>query len=351
MTTGLSKAWSAVRNKSFDYGALSGKDGAPYRRKMHSNLYASSWEVRLIGEAALGWLLDSQAVKVLASVSQAVYLLSDRDELLWLALETIPMHHRCLRVSSPLPPMQVGDVFRVRDGLLMTRTGQILDFERAPVWRPPILPEVEHIPFEPLGSLVQSAYRQLTYQGEPSGWGALIPSILQMADGLVSPEPTGEGIVLPEKAWQAVKRILLACRAHDLSSVLQHAAALVGLGAGLTPSGDDFLGGLFFSIQLLRRAYPEITVLQTWNYSDFVFQCKSQTNLISYTFLKDNSEGHALEPLHRFANSLLAGSPIDQSLPYANELAATGHSTGWDLLTGFLVGMSMTFPNSPSGSS
>jgi hypothetical protein len=122
---------------------------------------------------------------------------------------------------------------------------------------------------------------------------------------------------------------------------MEHAASLVGLGSGLTPSGDDFLGGLFFAFELLRHIYPEIQELQIWNYSNFIFECKSRTNQISYCLLKDHADGHAMEPLHRFANALLEGRPVDQSLPYARELVSVGHSTGWDLLTGWLAGMTM----------
>ena len=101
------------------------------------------------------------------------------------------------------------------------------------------------------------------------------------------------------------------------------------------------LGGLFFAFELLRQNYPEIQELQFWNYSNFIFECKSRTNPISYCLLKDHADGHAMEPLQRFANALLEGRPVDQSLPYARELVTVGHSTGWDLLTGWLAGMTM----------
>ena len=318
-------------------------DGALYSRKKNSDLPDSLCKVRLVGEAAFDWLSDGQAGKVLASVTQAVYLLCEQDELLWLAPETSPMHRRCLRVSSPLPRMQVDTSFQVRDGLLVTETGEALDFGHSQVWRPPVPPDGKLLSPSQLAAFVQSAYERLAAQTEPSGWGALIPAILYTANGQSLPEVAGNGIILSAKVWPAVKEITLACRAHDFDPVMQQAAGLIGLGTGLTPSGDDFLGGLFFSISYLRCAYPEIQDLQTWNYLDFILHCKTQTNLISFTLLKDHSEGHALDPLHCFANALLAGQPIDQALPFAGELAAVGHSTGWDLLTGFLAGMSVTF--------
>jgi hypothetical protein len=309
-----------------------------------SNSETSSYEIRMIGEAAFDLLSTGRGGTVLASVTQTVYLLCTQEELLWLAPETSPMHRRCLRISSPLPHMQVGATFHVRDGLLVTETGQTLDFGRSTVWRPQILPGGMAVPISQLAARVQSVYRQLTTLEKPSGWGVLIPAILQTASGQAVPEVAGNGIILSRNVWPAVKVILLACLARNYGLVLLNATGLVGLGTGLTPSGDDFLGGLFFASTLLRSVYSEIPYLQTWNYANFILGCKTQTNLISFTLLKDHSQGHALEPFHRFANGLLMGQPNEQFLPFVGELAAVGHSTGWDVLAGFLVGMSVTFP-------
>jgi hypothetical protein len=319
-------------------------DGAPLIGTMLPDLLSSPGVVDTVGETAFDLLSTGRGGKVLATVSQAVYLLGEQDELLWLAPESSPMHRRCLRVASLLPHMQVGAGFQVRDGCLVAETGQALDFGRSSVWKSPLLPDGKLVPVSRIGSRVWSAYRQVMTHNKPSGWGVLIPAILQTAGGQAAPELTENGVLLPGNAWPAVHEILQGCLAHDFDPIMQHAARLVGLGAGLTPSGDDFLGGLFFALALVRRAYLEIPDLQAWNYSNFILGCKSQTNLISYALLKDHSEGHALEPLHGFANTLLAGQPVDQSLPFAGQLTAVGHSTGWDLLTGFLVGMSVTLP-------
>jgi hypothetical protein len=297
----------------------------------------------LIGEAALACLSGSRTGRVFASVTRAIYLLCEDDELLWLVSETSPMHRRCLQVPPPLPRMPVDSSFFLCDGRLMTATGVVLEFGRFPVWKPQVYTGRKTIPIRQLAELVQSAYQQFTTQNEPSGWGVLIPAILQVVKGQVRLETPGDGIILPGNIWPKVDGILTACLAHDFASIMQHAAGLIGLGQGLTPSGDDFLGGLFFSISFLRSVYPEIQNSQRWNYSDFILGCRTQTNRISYALLKDHSEGHGLEPLHCFANALLEGRAIDQALPFAGEMAKVGHSTGWEVLAGFLAGMSMTF--------
>jgi hypothetical protein len=125
--------------------------------------------------------------------------------------------------------------------------------------------------------------------------------------------------------------------------VIYYAKSLVGLGDGLTPSGDDFLGGFFFALQLLSHYYPDVLSIPICTYLDFILQSGHLTNPISYAILKDHTDGHSVEPLHQLANGLLRGEPINQLLPSAEQLISLGHSTGWDLLSGFLAGMSVTF--------
>ncbi len=317
--------------------------GAPSTRKMYSDVRVSSRKILSIGTAAGDWLASGRGGRVLASVTRAIYLLSDQDELLWIAPEPSLMHRRCIRVSSPLMPMQVGAGFDTRDGFLVTSTGEALEFAHSSVWRPQVLTKSEALDVSALGPLVRSVYQKLTAEDQPSGWGAMIPAVLQIAGGQQGNAVPGNGMLQPMTIWPLVKRVLLACLAHDALLVEKHAAGLVGLGAGLTPSGDDFLGGLLFSVSVLRSAFPDIKDLQAWHFDDFIRRAQSQTNVISFTLLKDHADGHALEPMHHFAIALLTGRPVDQCLAFARELVAVGHSTGWDLLTGFLAGMCVTF--------
>ena len=128
--------------------------------------------------------------------------------------------------------------------------------------------------------------------------------------------------------------------ANDPCGTLDNASSLIGFGEGLTPSGDDFLGGFFFSRWLLSNFYPQLSDEdRICTYSDFISHAKPLTNLISYIVLKDNSDGHTVEPLHLLANGLLRGEREDSLICYAKRLIFLGHSTGWDLLTGFIAGI------------
>jgi Protein of unknown function (DUF2877) len=318
--------------------------GSPKTGTIRTNLQIPPCRVNMIGEAASDMLSTGRGGRVLACVSQAAYLVLETGELLWQAVPTVPLHRRGLRVSLPLPSLAEGASFWIRDGVLLTDSGTALEFGSAPVWKTPRLPAGEAVALARLPGLLTSVYLSFLEWPKPAGMGNLIPAILQAAFQPSRYEPAGGETPLRENFWPLVRSIVVACLKQDFDLILENAAPLVGLGSGLTPSGDDFLGGLFFAIELLRQTYPKLQQLRTWNNANFILQCQSQTNLISFNFLKDLAAGYALEPLHSFANALFSGQPADRCLPFAGELVGVGHSTGWDLLAGFLAGMSVIFP-------
>jgi hypothetical protein len=185
------------------------------------------------------------------------------------------------------------------------------------------------------------ADRYLTQQ-KPSGLGDLIKWILQVRDHQDGDLEIRPMSALAKKAWPAIKGMIQASWVNDADLVIQHAKALLGFGEGLTPSGDDFLGGFFFSMKLTNQYYPNAVNLPDRTYSDFIHRSDASTNLISYTILKDHADGHSVESLHQLANGLLLGKQVDQLIFDTKKLISLGHSTGWDMLTGFVAGMSAT---------
>jgi hypothetical protein len=303
---------------------------------MVNEVQICSCVIDAVGETALDILAESRDGKVLAAVTQAVYLLTEQQELLWLATQDVPMHWRGMRVCGELPRPVIGSWFQARAGKLLFESGETLALESCSPWRTPQLQRKKIIPSEHIGRMVSNTYSHLLKGAVQEGMGALIRLILK--GGMESEKPF-LGDAGMEFCHKPVLGIVQACRQRNGSLLLKQASKLIGLGSGLTPSGDDFLGGLFFAFEILRQAYPEIRELQNWNYSQFILEQKSKTNVISACLLSDHAAGHGMEPLHRFINALLEGRRIDECLPIASEVVMVGHSTGWDLLTGLLAGM------------
>jgi Protein of unknown function (DUF2877) len=303
----------------------------------------SSLRIQLIGETALGMMIPGQRGKVLAVVTNAIYLLSEKEELFWLGSEASPMHPRCVRLSGAVPKLSAGSTYTISGHILETDSGMVLDFNQANVWLSPSISSTEVDAIETLPERLRSVYGTFCCLQTPTGLGSLIPGILGISDHHWSSNLHYKLTLPAKKAWPLVEAIARACLARDCSGIMTHANSLVGLGEGLTPSGDDFLGGLLFCRMLLRSAYPNITFWDDMNYSSLFETSRSRTNLISLTLLKDHADGFSNELLHKFANALLTGEPVNQLRSIASSIIKIGHSTGWDLLTGFLTGMLFAF--------
>lgn len=293
-----------------------------------------------IGEIARDLLIPGQNGKVLAIFSRSAYLVTRQEELVYIISAEAPLHPRCLQLSNVFPRLAVGSLFRVDDNRLHIEPSFTLDLHEALVWRANQVSTADVEEINDIPAKVKAIFTSLDYS-KAKGFGRLIPQILLLVEGgPTSLQPTMTDSIL-SLAWPAIQDIARACLTHHQAEILQKAGSLVGLGEGLTPSGDDFLGGMLYCTHHLKTVYPFLPVPP--NQVAFVEGVKQRTNLISYSLLKDHARGHALEPLVLFLVAILTARPVEDVYRSTSLLTSTGHSTGWDLLTGAFTGLLMTF--------
>jgi hypothetical protein len=255
-----------------------------------------------------------------------------------------------MQLPAPLPSLAVDSTFIIRDQSITLESGTSLDFRASRVWEELELPPGDVIDIGQLPDILFAVCKSFLAAQTPVGYGAFILPVLHIAKKQEFSIPLQPKDILTTAAWPVVERIAGECLSHDLRGIFQEAERLVGLGEGLTPAGDDFLGGLFFAHHLLACSYPFLLDLEFSDLREWIAACQPRTNLISYVLLKDNFGGHALDPLNRFGIALLTNQPLARIISAASELVKVGHSTGWSLLAGFLVGMLLAFverPDSP----
>jgi hypothetical protein len=120
----------------------------------------------------------------------------------------------------------------------------------------------------------------------------------------------------------------------DANAVVEASVALLGLGTGFTPSGDDLAGGALFGRRLVAPSdarWPEAA-------ERLVREAARRTNAVSAALFADLARGASFEPLHALAHALAAGDAA-AALGAARALVAIGHSSGWDMLAGFFAGL------------
>jgi hypothetical protein len=105
------------------------------------------------------------------------------------------------------------------------------------------------------------------------------------------------------------------------------AAGLIGLGPGLTPSGDDYVAGMLVALRECGRA---VQANSLWRW--LAPRLEQGTSAISAAHLGAAAAGEAHEALHVCLEKLLLGT--DDWEAALTNLDAVGHCSGWDGLAG-----------------
>ncbi len=296
---------------------------------------------RQIGETARRLLAPGARGQVLAGFSRAAYLVTEQADLVWLAAESAPRHPRGLRIAGPFPRLAAGQAFYVGGEGIDVAPDLQVDFGAALTWAAPSISRHAVLGIDRVPSRVRSIFSTGLDLSPARGLGRLIPKTLALAAGQLECEPEVDPVLA--LAWPGVCAIARASLSHDMPALLREANALLGLGEGLTPSGDDFLGGLLFGIHAIQRLYPGSIHWGSAELASFVEAARQRTHPISFTLLRDAANGQAVEPLHEFIRAVLSDRPPASAGQIASCLTQIGHSTGWDLLAGALTGLLWTF--------
>jgi len=149
-------------------------------------------------------------------------------------------------------------------------------------------------------------------------------------DALVNVEAGGLQAALAERIGVAVDLMESAWRLRCVEPVLKGVKQLVGLGIGLTPSGDDFLIGFIGAAYFFANAD---------DFRKSVFEgmrpLVHRTNLPSFFMLKAALKGRYPGPLSDFLHAIeTCSSPRLRSA--AKRLTGLGATSGQDMLAGVL---------------
>lgn len=189
----------------------------------------------------------------------------------------------------------------------------------------------------------------------PRGWSGVLPALdddavarfraaaAPLREALIACEsPRGFGVLLAGRipdsplgpAVSRVRALACAYAGDDSDAVFAKSLPLLGLGTGLTPSGDDLAGAAVFARRLVARRDPRWPALA----ERLTHEIAARSHVVSAALFADLARGQSFEPLHAMAEALAAGDAA-AALAAARTLAVIGHSSGWDMLAGFFIGV------------
>jgi Protein of unknown function (DUF2877) len=136
-----------------------------------------------------------------------------------------------------------------------------------------------------------------------------------------------------------VQALMEAAGCLDLPGSASAAARLIGLGPGLTPSGDDFVMGFLSGLWASAPADPAVMA-----FIDGLARAVSQfamiTTDISAAFLRDAALGQASQPILSLIEAICAGQSADVRRA-AQAALAVGSTSGADGVAGLLAGLAV----------
>jgi hypothetical protein len=125
-------------------------------------------------------------------------------------------------------------------------------------------------------------------------------------------------------------------KAGRMEKAIQTARSLIGLGPGLTPSGDDFLLGLLAVINL--QGNP-LHAYSSWC-QEILRGASQWTNEISLAALNQAASGQVRESITKLIDALTYRTP-DQVIAGLSEVLNIGSSSGTDISMGIYSGLQL----------
>lgn len=220
---------------------------------------------------------------------------------------------------------------RVVAGHWQFSTTGSLDTTRARSWSPWLLRRAVPGPGVVAGNLAALRAAIIAQAGPERLRHGFGPLILWRSHDLVASTAISQETTLARRAAGAVSRASGALVAGDVARAAEAARGLVGLGPGLTPSGDDFIVGLTAALFALGHESAR----------EFAAECAAAaqegSTAVSRAYLSWAARGAFAQVVHELIDGLLGERPLAVGVQ-ARSLLGWGATSGMDLFAGVTAG-------------
>jgi len=279
--------------------------------------------ISILGLHAQRFVERHASARVVAVFSRSLHLESDGD-FICIGDPSIgrgPLnveldHAGWMRLAAAVPP--AGASVSIAQGAFRIG-GLTLDTTSAELWRPAPWPSAAR-----REGVLQSLQRVRHFAGGQAPVDGIARIVLGMAGELHS---AFERIARPRverlRAWVTV--------GPSASAGVRAPVDLLGLGPGLTPSGDDLLCGMLVALHAVGKTDRARAL-----YAEIAHAAPAATSPISGAFLRAAAEGLGCEALHAAIAAILEGQ-TEALAGRIEALGRIGHTSGWDALAGALL--------------
>lgn len=139
-------------------------------------------------------------------------------------------------------------------------------------------------------------------------------------------------------ACEAIRELLVSMWNLDFQGVTKASYRLIGLGPGLTPSGDDILAGVMATGSYFSLAYKGLRSEVKRINSCIISKVPGRTTVLSQILLSDANKGEVARPLGQLLQEILCGVEAPLIADLSHQVMALGASSGRDTLVGVVTG-------------
>ncbi|MGI9493208.1 MAG: DUF2877 domain-containing protein [Geminicoccaceae bacterium] len=287
-------------------------------------------EARSIGPIASQVLRRHSDATVIASFDHSFYLDAD-GHLICVASESL--YDGPFNILTRLPghgaawpslPIAVGQRWTIDDNALSCADdpGIDIDLSAALAWcpKPPPrdLPNPSQIGLA-VGNLRALAASRCRRDG-------LLDLVLDQES-----KPNSAAARAAQKPLQDLSQHAMTWLGHGDRRIMASLEALLGLGPGLTPSGDDLIAGLLIGCRYIGR---DAGALDLWRTLER--EAKTRTTPISMAHLSAAGQGMGAAPFHDLIDALIENRTVHIT-EALDAVARIGHSSGLDAVGGLLI--------------
>jgi hypothetical protein len=233
--------------------------------------------------------------------------------------------------NSMQPLVDKGERISVDENLLSFENGLALSLKGAEIWWPKSGVK------EPID--IELVKRNLSLVKDIAscrndGFGQLVHHI----ENMISGDPFNDGTLnlITRTGLPNIATLVSAVKYEDLDIVGQSAKNLVGLGLGLTPSGDDLLAGFMAGLWWTANSFQG-DLVRVDGINRTIARLAEGTTALSKQLLIRAADGEVNEAVERLLEAILAGNS-EAVATATKRVLAIGETSGVDSIIGILLG-------------
>lgn len=209
--------------------------------------------------------------------------------------------------------------------------GYTFDFRRVKTWDP----NIEYLDIDGIEmDKIQLVLDTMSFYGNEN-------SLKDIGQHIINPSSTTflieEGDYFTKRAFSIITDLYKSIMDKKLIDSLNTIVGLIGLGQGLTPSGDDFLSGIL-SVFILAGAKSQRCLEISEGLKEIIRDNLKNTTFLSEEFFHYAIKGEYSEIFHDLYKNLKEGQ-VDKIRASLIKFIQVGSSSGMDTLAGILIGM------------